>query len=102
MSNDTTFTREPNRPSRRTRANGRSDGRFTDDASWAEIPPEELADFTSRVVASGACCIFSRASDGGVLSLTVIHGNERFRAFPRSGNDAIVAMRDILDELGLR
>jgi len=97
--NDSTFTREPNRRAGRTRANGRNDGRFTDDANWASVPPEELADFTSRVVACGACCIFSRASDGGVLSLTVIHGGERFRAFPRSGDDAITAMRDIMAEL---
>jgi len=99
--NDTTFTREPNRRARNSRSNGRSDGRFTTDASWSEVPADELAHFVSRVVGCGGCCIFSKSSDGGVLSLTVIYGNERFRSFPRSSNEAIVAMRDILDDLNV-
>jgi hypothetical protein len=100
MSNDTTFTREPNRRTGRARANGRNNGRFTDDADWAEVPPEDLAHYLSRLVRCGACCILSRSSDGGVLSLTVLYGNERFRAFPRSGDDALDALKDIVEHLG--
>lgn len=99
MRNDTTFKRETNRRSRTTGQDRRNAGRFTDNADWASIPAEELADFTSRIVAYGGCCVFSRSSDGGVLSLTVIFGGERWRAFPRSADDAIVAMRDILADL---
>jgi hypothetical protein len=100
MSNDTTFTREPNRRARRARLNGRGDGHFTDNADWSSVPAEDLADYLSRIVRCGACCIFSRSADGGVLSLTVIYGGERFRAFPRSGDDALVAIKDIVDHLG--
>lgn len=100
MSNDTTFTREPNRRIGRARLNGRNNGRFTDDADWSEVPADDLADYLSRLVRCGACCIFSRSADGGVLSLTVLYGNERFRAFPRSGDDALTALKDIVETLG--
>jgi len=99
QSHDTTFTREPNRRSRNPKANGHDTGRFTSDANWYEVAPEELASFTARVVAAGACVIFSKSSDGGVLSITVIIGNERIRAFPRSADDALVSFRDILDDI---
>lgn len=95
----TTFKREPNRRSRSGTRDVSVTGRFTDNADWAVVPAEEVADFVSRIVAAGACCVFSRATDGGVLSLTVIYGGERWRSFPRSADDAIVAMRDIMDDL---
>jgi len=101
VTKDATFKREPNRPVRGNGHGRPGNGRFTDNATWASVPEEELAAFTVRVVNSGACVLYSKSSDGGVLSLTVIYGGERWRAFPRSGADALVAMRDICDDLGI-
>jgi len=94
-----TVTRQPNRPSGRNRVTRSNNGRFAGDATWYACDQEELADFVSRATSRGACCIFSVSTDGGVLSLTVIYGNERWRAFPRSGDDAILAFRDILADI---
>lgn len=92
---------EPNRRNPSNGAVGRNQRGFETGEGWGEVPAEELQSFISRVVTGGACCIFSRSSDGGVLSLTVIFGSERWRAYPRSGDDALVVFRDILDALML-
>lgn len=95
-----TFKRERNRVLDTSRADRGVSGSFTDNADWAAVQPEELSDFISRVVAFGGCVVLSKSTDGGVLSLTVIFGNERWRAFPRSADAALVSFRDILDDLG--
>src|SRR5690242_7851778 len=91
---------EPNRRTGRARANGRGAGKLESDPSWSDVDSEELQHFISRVVELGACCIFSRSSDGGVLSLTVIYGGTRWRSFPRDADHALEDMHDILDTLG--
>ena len=93
-------TTEPNRRTGRNRANGRSEEKLNNSPTWADVPGEELQHFIDRIVTNGACCIFSRSSDGGVLSLTVIYGGTRWRSFPRSGDAALEDMHDILERIG--
>src|SRR5690349_438143 len=90
---------EPNRRTASPGSNGRHYSRVENMPSWAEVSPEELGNFVSRVVDCGACCIFSRSADGGVLSLTVIYGGERWRGYPRTEEDALALFREIADTL---
>jgi len=93
--------REPNRRSGHGGSYRPYSGTTKAPPTWGEIPEVELQHFIGRLVDGGGCCIFSRSSDGGVLSLTAIYGNERFRAFPRSAEEAVLAFRDILATLML-
>lgn len=90
---------EPNRRTGRTRASGNGAGKLESYPAWSDVDCEELQHFINRVVTLGACCIFSRSSDGGVLSLTVIYGGTRWRSYPRTGEDALADMHNILAEL---
>lgn len=90
---------EPNRRTGRTSANGRGTPSLGEAPAWSDVDSTELQHFITRVVELGACCIFSRSSDGGVLSLTVIYGGTRWRSFPRDANQALEDMHDILDTL---
>lgn len=98
--NKPSFTREPNRASTRNGSNGRYGGKFNGDATWSAVDCEELGHFVQRVTDLGACVLFTKSSDGGVLSITVIFGGDRLRAYPRSADDALVVMHDLLDTLG--
>jgi hypothetical protein len=97
-----THDRAIHEPNRRTGGNGtarRNNAGFENGPSWSEVTPEELGNFISRVTDGGACCIFSKSADGGVLSLTVIYGGERWRGYPRSEPDVLALFREITEYL---
>lgn len=95
------FKRESNRRYTNTTTD-RGDCRLPHgDASWSTASPEDMVDYLGRLTDGGACCIFSKSTDGGVLSVTVIYGGERWRAWPRNGDLALVALRDIVEDLGM-
>lgn len=90
---------EPNRRAGSPGTSGRNYAGPKVGASWSEVASEELANFVNRITDGGGCCIFSKSTDGGVLSLTVIYGNERWRGYPRNEADAIALFGEIAEHL---
>lgn len=66
---------------------------------WSDVDGDELQHFIEMVCDYGACVIMSRSADGGVLSLTVISGNDRLRAYARSGDEMLRHFTSVLEEL---
>lgn len=54
-----------------------------------ELDADELAGFVETVVGHGDCVAFTLTSDGGALSITVIQGDTRHKAYAATPQEAI-------------
>ena len=55
----------------------------------SELDADELCGFIQAVVGSGDCVAFTLTSDGGALSITVIQGDTRHKAYAATPQEAI-------------
>jgi len=88
------------RRDRNPRPIGHNFGQRDSSPSWATATPEDLCNYIGRITDAGACLILSKSSDGGVLSITVLYAGERWRSFPRSGEEACADLHNILGDIG--
>jgi hypothetical protein len=51
------------------------------------VSPNELLDAVGRVLCSGCAILFSPTSDGGAVSITVYHGDDRSRDYASSAEE---------------
>lgn len=91
--------REPNRRSTHTATSGSDPDRFTTNATWCAVPDGELEYFVRRVTDLGGSVLLSKSADGGVLSITVMAGDTRWRSHPRSADECLRAFTDILADI---
>jgi len=77
-------------------ANVRHAGRSFD---ASDVDADELAWFLLKVVGHGDCACFTLTSDGGALSITVIQGDTRHKAYAKDSEELIERCHDLLDEL---
>lgn len=66
---------------------------------WSDVDATELLHFVDKATRAGAGVILSITRDGGALSLTVIDGNDRYREYPHTSDEVLVAMHEILEEI---
>jgi hypothetical protein len=69
--------------------------------SWAEVTAASIAGFVTAITNAGSACILGRTSDGGALSITVLSGNERFREWPHTADEATEVLEYLAGEYGI-
>lgn len=74
-------------------------GGSTSGASWSEVNPDELLHFITKWCDAGNCAIFGKTSDGGALSITAIAGSDRYREWPKNGEEALAIFTALLADL---
>lgn len=68
--------------------------------SWSDVTAASIAQFVAAVTDAGSACILGRTSDGGALSITVLSGNERFREWPHTADEATEVLDYLASEYG--
>jgi hypothetical protein len=68
--------------------------------SWSDVTAASIAQFVAAVTDAGSACILGRTSDGGALSITVLSGNERFREWPHTAEEATEVLDYLASEYG--
>lgn len=63
--------------------------------SWADVDAEQIRSAINAVASAGAAILFSTSSDGGVLSLLVMDGDQKPRFYPKTAEQAEIILSKV-------
>lgn len=66
---------------------------------WNEDIAGDITYFLQVVLRHGDCVSFTLTSDGGALSVTVLQGTRRFKAYAKDCDQLLVRLHDVREEL---
>lgn len=94
----TVFTKErPESP--RTASVNHTPGRAPRHFALDELDAEECTHFLRMVAREGDCCCFALTSDRGAISVTVLQGSTRHKAYAATPEELYVCFSTLLAEL---